>query len=110
MYPVDTAFRSMCVCVCMYMYIYRMYAADMALRSSAPNFRAYVSRVLNFKLLGPDAAVAGSPSGRSNTESFECLEMLCGKTWREQADLYAVAATVHCLLHQVITLLSLLAY
>lgn len=38
-------------------------------------------------------------SGRSNTQAFECVEMLCDKPWSTQVDLYNVAATVHCLLH-----------
>ena len=39
------------------------------------------------------------PPGNSDTESFECMQMLSSSTWTEQVDLYAVAATVHCLLH-----------
>ena len=38
-------------------------------------------------------------SGRSKTEAFECLEMLCNKPWTTQVDLYNVAATNHCLLY-----------
>jgi hypothetical protein len=37
--------------------------------------------------------------GKSGTEAFECVEMQEGRVWRKQLDLYAVAATVHCLLH-----------
>mmetsp|Transcript_26047 Transcript_26047/g.65762 ORF Transcript_26047/g.65762 Transcript_26047/m.65762 type:complete len:120 (-) Transcript_26047:210-569(-) len=37
--------------------------------------------------------------GKSGTEAFECVEMREGKPWKEQVDLYAVAATVHVLLH-----------
>ena len=35
----------------------------------------------------------------SNTEAFECTEMLQDKTWTTQADWFAVASTIHCLLH-----------
>ena len=35
----------------------------------------------------------------SHTEAFECTEMLLETTWTAQADLFAVASTIHCLLH-----------
>ena len=40
-------------------------------------------------------------SGRSGTVAFECVEMLTEATWTTQVDWFAVASTIHCLLHNV---------
>ena len=36
--------------------------------------------------------------GDSQTDAFRCREMAEGHVWRFQADAYALAGTLHCLL------------
>ena len=52
-------------------------------------------RAIDLLMYPEDAAFFGD----AGAEAFRCVEMVHGKPWTYQADCYAIASTVHCLLY-----------
>ena len=52
-------------------------------------------RAIDLLMYPEEAAFVGD----AGAESFRCIEMMHGKPWTYQADCYAIASTIHCLLY-----------
>ena len=52
-------------------------------------------RAIDLLMYPEEAAFVGD----AGAEAFRCIEMMQGKPWTYQADCYAIASTIHCLLY-----------
>ena len=52
-------------------------------------------RAIDLLMFPEEAAFVGD----AGAEAFRCVEMMQGKPWTYQADCYAIASTIHCLLY-----------
>lgn len=52
-------------------------------------------RAIDLTMYPEEAAFIGD----AGAEAFRCIEMMQGKPWTYQADCYAIASTIHCLLY-----------
>jgi checkpoint serine/threonine-protein kinase len=52
-------------------------------------------RAIDLTMYPEEAAFVGD----AGAEAFRCIEMMNGKPWTYQADCYAIASTIHCLLY-----------
>ena len=52
-------------------------------------------RAIDLTMYPEEAAFVGD----AGAEAFRCIEMMHGKPWTYQADCYAIASTIHCLLY-----------